>query len=234
MSFAFMPLYTGDYQRDTRHLSPMKHGIYLCLLMHCWDQKGPCPLDEQECSGIANCRSSDEMEALQYVLAKFFVRMNDGFYNSRMQLEIEKAHALSLARSGAGRKGYEAKARQLLNKSQASARQVPLHPPPHLHPQLEKEKTPLATPSALPDWFPADRMEAFRKHRKAMKKELTAEGERLLLLKLSKLRREGHDPIDLVNDAIANGWQGIVVPKTKPQRSPADVAAEAIRMMEDR
>lgn len=121
MSFAFLPLYSGDYLRDTRALTPMRHGIYLLLLMQCWDQKGPLPLDEQDCAGIANCRSADEIDALRYILAKFFVRMEDGFYNIRMQKEIERAAVISLARSGAGRKGYEARAKQLLSNSQASA-----------------------------------------------------------------------------------------------------------------
>jgi uncharacterized protein YdaU (DUF1376 family) len=116
-----MPVYSGDYLRDTRHLSPLKHGIYFLLLMHCWDQRGPLPLDEQECAGIANCRSSDEIESLRYVLARFFIRLDDGFYNKRMQREVEKAANISNARSDAGRKGYEARAKQLPSKCQASA-----------------------------------------------------------------------------------------------------------------
>ncbi len=121
MSFAYLALYTGDYLRDTRHLTPLKHGVYLLLLMHCWDSRGPVPLDEQECAGIANCRSADEIDALRYILAKYFTKMDDGHYNRRIQLEIERANAISNARSGAGKKGYEAKAKQLLSKSQASA-----------------------------------------------------------------------------------------------------------------
>lgn len=121
MSFAFLPLYTGDYLRDTRHLTPLKHGVYLLLLMHCWDQKGPLPLDEQECAGIANCRSADEIESLRYVLERYFVHMEDGWYQGRMQREVERAGSISKARSEAGTKGYQAKAKQLPNKSQARA-----------------------------------------------------------------------------------------------------------------
>ncbi len=144
MSFAYLALYTGDYLRDTRHLSPMKHGIYLLLLMHCWDQKGPVPLDEQEAAGIANCRSQDEIEALRYVLARFFTRMDDGFYNHRMQKEIERAESISHARSDAGRKGYEARSKQLPSKSQAIAKQVhlPPPPPPSLSPPPASPSTP--------------------------------------------------------------------------------------------
>lgn len=120
MSFAFLALYTGDYLRDTRHLTPLKHGVYLLLLMHCWDQRGPLPLDEQECAGIANCRSADEVDALRYILKRFFTKMDDGWYNRRMQLEVERAGTISSARSQAGKLGYQAKAKQLLSKSQAS------------------------------------------------------------------------------------------------------------------
>ncbi len=121
MSFAYFPLYTGDYLRDTRHLTPMRHGVYLLLLMHCWDQKAPLPLDEQETAGIANCRSADEIDALRYILSKYFVKMDDGWYNLRIQKEIERSENISGARSAAGKRGYEARAKQLLSKSQASA-----------------------------------------------------------------------------------------------------------------
>ena len=132
MSFAFLPIYTGDYRRKTGHLSPLKHGIYLLLLMHCWDTKGPAPLDEQECSGIANCRSTDEIEALRYILLRFFVKMEDGHYNKRIQIEIERAEAISRARSDAGKRGYEALAKQLRGKSRANAGHLPITPTPTL------------------------------------------------------------------------------------------------------
>ena len=138
MSFAFMPIYTGDYLRDTRHLTPLKHGIYFLLLMHCWDQKGPLPLDEQECAGIANCRSADEIEALRYMLTRFFIKMDDGWYNKRLQKEIERAENLSKSRSIAGKLGYQAKAKQLLSNCQASA--SPPTPTPTLTTTPRKEK----------------------------------------------------------------------------------------------
>ena len=130
MSFAYLPLYTGDYLRDTQHLSCSEHGIYLKLLMHCWDQKAPAPLDERKLLGIVNARSSDEIEAMRRVLGEFFVRMEDGHYNARMQAEIERCDAISGARSQAGKAGYQAKAKQVLGKRKAFAEQVPLSPSP--------------------------------------------------------------------------------------------------------
>jgi uncharacterized protein YdaU (DUF1376 family) len=134
VSFAFMPVYTGDYLRDTRHLSPLKHGVYFLLLMHCWDQRGPLPVDEQECAGIANCRSADEVESLRYVLERFFTRLDDGWYNKRMSEEVAKADQLSGIRRENGHKGAQIReARRLArqatardpSKPQASAKQVP-------------------------------------------------------------------------------------------------------------
>lgn len=122
MSFAFMPLYTGDYQRDTQHLDCCEHGVYLKLLMHCWDQKGPAPLDERRLCGIVNARSGSEIEALRRVLSEYFVKMEDGFYNPRMDREIARANIISKSRSAAGRNGYKS----LKNKMRvAIAQQVP-------------------------------------------------------------------------------------------------------------
>lgn len=109
MSFAFMPVYTGDYHRDTRHLTPEEHGCYLLLLIHCWDQKGPIPLDERRQCGIVNARSGGEIESLRRVLAEFFVRMDDGWYNPRMSEEIARAEQISAGR----RKGGLEKARRM-------------------------------------------------------------------------------------------------------------------------
>ena len=101
MSFAFLPLYTGYYLRDTQHLSCSEHGIFLKFLMHCWDQKGPLPKDERKLMGICNARSGDEVEAMRRVLNEFFTAMDDGHYNGRMQREIDRAEAISGQRSKA-------------------------------------------------------------------------------------------------------------------------------------
>lgn len=121
MSFQFMPFYTGDYLRDTRHLTPEEHGIFVLLLAYCWDQKGPIPLDERKQCGIVNARSGGEIESLRRVLGEFFIRMDDGHYNKRMQREVERSEAISRDRSEAGKRGFLAKAKQLPSKSQASA-----------------------------------------------------------------------------------------------------------------
>src|SRR3974390_2303706 len=107
MSFAFMPLYTGDYQRDTQHLTPEENGIFLKLLMHCWDQKGPAPIDERKLCGIVNARSGGEIESLRRILGEFFIRCDDGWYNKRMTSEVARAEHISANNRAAGIKSSE-------------------------------------------------------------------------------------------------------------------------------
>lgn len=161
MSFAFLPLYTGDYLRDTQHLSCSEHGIFVKLLMHCWDQRGPVPLDERKQCGIVNARSADEIEALRRVLSEFFVRCDDGWYNSRMQRELERANAISEKRAAcgqlggrprksSGRKGLPVDSNLLISKAekpiakqeQAIAKQVPQTPTPTTTPTTTPRSTP--------------------------------------------------------------------------------------------
>lgn len=136
MSFAYLPWYTGDYLRDTRGLSMAGHGCYLLLLAFCWDTKGPLPIDEEQIATICGARSQEERITMQRILAAFFVKMDDGHYNRRIQIEIERSENISRVRSDAGRKGYQAKAKQLPSKSQASASNPTptptLSPPPGL------------------------------------------------------------------------------------------------------
>lgn len=149
MSFASMPLYTGDYLRDTRHLTPLRHGVYLLALMHCWDSQGPMPIDEQECSGICNCRSADEVDALRYVLDRYFVRMDDGWYNKRMTEEVARWEKVSKARSDGGLKsaitrrnkariGARRKIEDKLNLSSTQAEHKSVSP--SLSPSLSKKE----------------------------------------------------------------------------------------------
>ena len=120
-----MPLYTGDYIRDTRGLSTAQHGCYLLMLMFCWDSKGPLPLDEQEIAGICNVRSDDEVQAMRKVLIKYFIKTDDGYYNKRMAELVVDAEFLSKNRSNSGKLGAAVRARsKARSQSKASAKQV--------------------------------------------------------------------------------------------------------------
>jgi uncharacterized protein YdaU (DUF1376 family) len=226
MSFAYLALYTGDYLRDTRHLSCSEHGIYLLLLMHCWDSRGPVPLDERKQCGICGARSGDEVEALRRVLTEFFVQMDDGWYNTRMQREVERSQAISAARSDAGFKGYQAKAKQLPSKRQATATTPPppLTPPPSppLSPvggtgsgsHSSKTKNKAQAPFfELPDWIPKEHWDAWIEARTKARKPITDYAKRLAVRKLDNYRDRGHAPAQVLMKSAMNGWADLFEPK---------------------
>ena len=74
-----MFLDTAGYRRDTDGLSTTDHGIYLLLLMHCWNHGEPLPLDEQRLATITNRRSEEELVALRYVINRFFLHTDAGW-----------------------------------------------------------------------------------------------------------------------------------------------------------
>lgn len=174
MSFAYLPLYTGDYLRDTQHLSCAEHGIYLKLLMHCWDAKGPAPLDERKRCGIVNARSGDEIEALRRVINEFFVEMEDGWYNERMQSEIVKVEILAKSRSEYGRIGAVIRAKSQVRRAKAACAEHKLSisqaqakhelvtptptstPTPTLYQEKSKDVSPNGDMSGKPDVAPLE------------------------------------------------------------------------------
>lgn len=175
MSFAYMPLYTGDYLRDTRHLTPLRHGIYMLALMHCWDSKGPIPLDEQEQAGICNCRSADEIDALRYVIDRYFIKMDDGHYNKRMADEVVRFERISQERSAGGLRsaevrrdkalrGRKAKNEHKLNISSTSVEDMSVSPSPSPSlsptPSLKTEDSAAALRAAPPPAYRGDENEA--------------------------------------------------------------------------
>jgi uncharacterized protein YdaU (DUF1376 family) len=109
MTMHYMPFYTGDYFRHTRHLSMAEHGAFFLLITYCWDMEGPVPLDERKIFGICNARSSDEMETARRVLTEFFVKMDDGWYNERVMEELEKAKAKYRQKVEAGKASARAR-----------------------------------------------------------------------------------------------------------------------------
>lgn len=123
-----MPLYTGDWLRDTRHLSCAEQGIYFCLVMHCWNQQGPAPLDERRLCGIVNARSGDEVEAMRRVLTEFFVRTDDGYFNTKVEEVLADSRRRVDIAAKAGRASGAARREKARIAAEILARTTVQHP----------------------------------------------------------------------------------------------------------
>lgn len=90
-----MPLYTGDYLRDTSELSPREHGAYLLMLMWCWQRYKPLPPDIVRIYRIVKAKDEADEAAVRYVLGEFFKLDDDGYHNKRIEDELHRSNGLS-------------------------------------------------------------------------------------------------------------------------------------------
>lgn len=95
----------GDYAAATRHLSLLEHGVYRCLIDIYYISEAPLPKDLRAVCRLVCARSKDEREAVELILEEFFLLTDDGWRNSRCDLEIEAAQAKAEKNRELGKRG---------------------------------------------------------------------------------------------------------------------------------
>lgn len=100
MSRPWMPLYVGDYLRDTRHLTTLQHGAYLLLLMEYWT-KGKLPSSSAELRRITGMDDKQWRRNCQAIASMF----SPDWQQDRMERELKKSAEISLKRAVYGAKG---------------------------------------------------------------------------------------------------------------------------------
>lgn len=77
----------------------------------------------------------------------------------------------------------------------------------------------------LPDWIDPELWTAFVEMRKAKGRHapLTETGKKLLIMKLGRLRSQGHPPNEVIGESVMNGWSGFH-PIDKRQLTPTIVS----------
>lgn len=101
----WMPIFWGDYARDTGHLSALMHGAYLMLIKHYWCTGKPLPDDDAQLWRIACCDSPAQWRGIKAIVAAFFVIAAGLWRHKRIDAELEFARQCVQARSDAGKKG---------------------------------------------------------------------------------------------------------------------------------
>lgn len=105
-SDVWMPLYVGDYLRDTTHLSTEAHGAYCLLLMSCWVQGGRLPGDDASLAAICRVPPARFRRILGPVLRPFFCDDGEGgLTHKRVAAELERAGGVTAKRSKSGKRG---------------------------------------------------------------------------------------------------------------------------------
>ena len=91
MSFPYIPLYCGDYLRDTSHLTLEQHGAYILLIMAYWT-KGGLPHDDAQLARIVGV-SPSKWTKLKPVLKSFF--NGTGWQHKRIDAELYRSQEKS-------------------------------------------------------------------------------------------------------------------------------------------
>jgi uncharacterized protein YdaU (DUF1376 family) len=104
----WMPIYWGDYLKDTMHLKAQGHGVYLLLIAAYWTSGEPLPDDDEHLSAITRT-DMREWKRLRPIMARFF-DIEDGLWkHGRIDDELAKAMAVTSSLSARGRRGAKAR-----------------------------------------------------------------------------------------------------------------------------
>lgn len=101
----WMPLYTGDYLRDTRRLSLAEHGAYLLLIMAYWDTGKPLPDDDRVLARIVGTTAT-EWAMLRPAMYPFFVVEDGVWRHKRIDQELARTTAIRQKRREAAQSSW--------------------------------------------------------------------------------------------------------------------------------
>ena len=144
----------GDYHKKAGRLSMLQHGSYTLLIDACYDrEKFP-----TEAEAIDWCWASnqDEIDAVKFVLNKFFDCVDGVYVQARIQEEIDKYHENATTNQRIAREREEKKrARSVHQASTVEHEPAPNHKPvTNNHKPITKDKT-ATRGSRLPaNWKP--------------------------------------------------------------------------------
>lgn len=82
--------YVGDYQRDTAHMSPTEHGLYLKLMLHYYATEKPLPDDFAYLCRVSGARTRYEKECLRSIRGTLFGISESKLIHARIEQEILK------------------------------------------------------------------------------------------------------------------------------------------------
>ncbi len=84
----YCELHLGDYEKATAHLTACEDGTYGRLMRWYYDIEGPLPLDMKAIQRRVRARSREELKAVETILVEFFIRLEDGYHQTRCDVEI--------------------------------------------------------------------------------------------------------------------------------------------------
>lgn len=120
---AWMPLYVGDYLKDTSRLTTEQHGAYLLLIMDYWVNGAP-PDDDDVLRQIAKAERS-AWKRIRAALAPMFHIEDGKWHHKRIDAEITKASDNGERRSSKAQKAAQARWKKPVEDAPSNAPSIP-------------------------------------------------------------------------------------------------------------
>lgn len=146
MSKAWMPLYIGDYLRDTMHLTTEEHGAYLLLIFAAWERGNS--LREPDLAAIVRLPPK-RWAAMRDKLAALFDVADACWTHRRVQRELDAAEGKSRKARESANERWKDKREACDRNANASPEHMPLACSSQSQSE-EKETKGVSPPAAAP------------------------------------------------------------------------------------
>jgi len=212
MADAWSAFYWADYVADTGHLTLAQHGAYLLLMAHYYRTHRPLSANASVLHRVCRCTTDADKSAVEEVLAEFFTLDGDVYRQHRIDRELAKAVDISEKRRAA------ANAKQQKSRASAVAHaqqiQVQMHTQSQSQSQSQETRTELKACSGAgapepPEWIPTEPWAGFVEMRKKTREPLTDRAITLIVKQLEKLRAEGHEVAEVLDQSTRNNWKDV-------------------------
>lgn len=229
------PFYFRQHRSETMHLDPYQEGCYRRLIDHYMETRQPIPDNDHALARIVGDSYANWVANGGAIVRPFFKSKNCLLHHQKCDEILQKQERSIKKLSESGKKGAE--------KRWSKNKRLDGHPiatpmgsaiadidieedtnvssPPMVPPKGEdrpkekpgRRKQVSETLPDPPDWIDPDRWSEFVQHRIAIKKPLSAPAAEATWRRLGRWREDGHDPNEILETSIANGWQGVFLPK---------------------
>lgn len=213
----------GDYRKDTGHLTLLEHGIYRQLLDTYYLSEKPLPLDHAKLMRSHCVRTAEEVQALENVLADFFIRTDDGYSHKRCDEVIQSFKAKSEKASNSAKARWNktepqspvnsecnANAMRPHSDSNANHKPITINQEPSLKPLEKFEPATVLLDLGVDKQIVLD----WLAHRKALKAQSSMTVIKSRVDEAGKARISLDDALSM---EVSNNWKGFKAEYAKPK-----------------
>lgn len=207
----------GDYAKKAGRLSMLQHGSYTLLIDACYDREQFPTLEEAIEWTWAS--TTEEVEAVTFVLRKFFTLENGVYVQKRIQEEIAEYHGkaetnkrIAIERETKRKENATKRAEENTKREQVVNEAPPNHKPlTNNHKPISNTSEAKASqePLPIPDFVKTENWNDFIEMRKGLKAKNSIQAIKALITQLKKLVADGNDPDEVVLQSIRASWKDL-------------------------